>query len=304
MEWIEITGKSVEEAKEAALDQLGVDADDAEFEVLAEAKAGLFGLMRAEARVRARVAPTSARPKVENRRRSSSRRSDRPSAGPAQAPTKPRRSTGSATKATEPVAEPLDRPKRATSESTTSQPRRSGNGRSRSTSPAAGVNDKGGPAMGGTEDNEAAVEVAKEFLAGVASRFSDRFEVTPHDMTDDDVVEISVTGDDLSLLIGPRGQTLTALQELTRTVVQRRVPLSRTRLMVDVAGYREARREALSRFAHQVADQVKASGQAQELEPMSAADRKVVHDTINGIDGVSTTSEGEDADRHVVILPA
>jgi spoIIIJ-associated protein len=158
--------------------------------------------------------------------------------------------------------------------------------------------------MGGTEDNEEAVEVAKEFLAGVASRFSDRFEVTPHEMTDDDVVEIAVTGDDLGLLIGPRGQTLTALQELTRTVVQRRVPLSRTRLMVDVAGYREARREALARFTHQVADRVKASGEPQELEPMSAADRKVVHDTANGIDGVATRSEGEDADRHVVILPA
>lgn len=318
MEWIEITGKSVEEAKEAALDQLGVDADDAEFEVLAEAKAGLFGLMRSEARVRARVAPTSARPKVEHRRRSTNRRPDRPSATPGSAPDpaaaaspRPRRSAGSSAKSSEAPAEPEDRPKRATQDGAAQpaaqpagQPRRSGNGRSRSTNPAAGANEKGGPAMGGTEDNEAAVEVAKEFLAGVASRFSDRFEVTSHEMTDDDVVEIAVTGDDLSLLIGPRGQTLTALQELTRTVVQRRVPLSRTRLMVDVAGYREARREALARFANQVADQVKSSGEPQELEPMSAADRKVVHDTINGIDGVSTTSEGEDTDRHVVVLPA
>ena len=69
MEWVEVTGKTVEEAKEMALDQLGVDESDAEFEVLEEPKAGLFGLLRSQARVRARVVPTTARPKVERRDR-------------------------------------------------------------------------------------------------------------------------------------------------------------------------------------------------------------------------------------------
>jgi len=79
VEWVEVTAKTVEEAKEMALDQLGVDESDAEFEVLEEPKAGLFGLLRSQARVRARVVPTSARPKVERRdRKRSSGRRDRP----------------------------------------------------------------------------------------------------------------------------------------------------------------------------------------------------------------------------------
>ena len=67
--------------------------------------------------------------------------------------------------------------------------------------------------------------------------------------------------------------------------------------------YRERRKEALERFTHQVAEQVLASGSPTSLEPMSPADRKIVHDTVNEIDGVRTTSEGEEPRRRVVILP-
>src|SRR3954467_15429762 len=69
MEWVETTGRTLEEAKESALDQLGVDEQDAEFEVLEEPKSGLFGRLRSEARVRARVRPTRPRPKEERRDR-------------------------------------------------------------------------------------------------------------------------------------------------------------------------------------------------------------------------------------------
>src|SRR6201996_4224386 len=73
MEWVETTGKTIEAAQEAALDELGVDEQDAEFEVLADAKMGLFGRLRSEARVRARVQPTAPRAKEDRRRRSRSR---------------------------------------------------------------------------------------------------------------------------------------------------------------------------------------------------------------------------------------
>ncbi|MGH9244926.1 MAG: Jag N-terminal domain-containing protein, partial [Acidimicrobiales bacterium] len=69
VEWVETTGKTIEVAKEAALDQLGVDEQDAEFEIVAEPRAGLFGFLRGEARVRARVRPTRPRPKVDRRDR-------------------------------------------------------------------------------------------------------------------------------------------------------------------------------------------------------------------------------------------
>ena len=91
MEWVETTGKTVEDAKEAALDQLGVHEDDAEVEVLEAPRVGLFGRMRGEARVRARVRPTRPRPKAERRDRKGSSRvsyrqamgaSERPSFGP------------------------------------------------------------------------------------------------------------------------------------------------------------------------------------------------------------------------------
>jgi spoIIIJ-associated protein len=76
------------------------------------------------------------------------------------------------------------------------------------------------------------------------------------------------------------------------------------RIRLDVGGYRQRRREALERFTQSIAEEVRASGVQKALEPMSPADRKVVHDTVNEMDGVSTISEGEDARRRVVIIPA
>ncbi len=152
------------------------------------------------------------------------------------------------------------------------------------------------------EDDGDAAEVAEEFLTGLLTAFGAPAHLDRRDV-DDDTVEIAITGDDLGLLIGPRGQTLAALQELTRTVVQRRIVGHSPRLLLDVGGYRQARRQALERFTRSVADQVRSSGSAVALEPMPAPDRKVVHDTVNSLDGVSTTSEGEDPDRRVVIQP-
>ncbi len=146
-------------------------------------------------------------------------------------------------------------------------------------------------------------EVAKEFLQGLLDTFGVDASVTSR-VIDDDTVEVAANGDELGMLVGPRGSTLVALQDVTRTVVQRQFPSKTDRIMVDVAGYRERRAAALQRFSRQVAEEVIASGSERALEPMSPADRKVVHDTINEIDGVVTRSDGEDAARHIVIAPA
>ena len=104
--------------------------------------------------------------------------------------------------------------------------------------------------------------------------------------------------------MGPKGSTLAALQDVTRTVVQRNFPSRTDRILVDVAGYREKRAAALQKFSHQVAAEVIESGSERALEPMSPADRKVVHDAVNEIDGiVATRSEGEDPARYIVIAP-
>ena len=121
---------------------------------------------------------------------------------------------------------------------------------------------------------------------------------------DDDAVLVEVTGDNLGLLVGPRGATLTAIEELVRTVVQRQTDGHGARIHVDVAGYRAKRRDALEEFTRALAAEVVESGRPKRLEPMSASDRKVVHDTAAEIDGVATESEGEDPRRRVVLRPA
>lgn len=144
--------------------------------------------------------------------------------------------------------------------------------------------------------------VAKEFLDGLVERMSLEAEVTIVQL-EDEVIELNLEGHDLGLLIGPKGSTLLAIQDLTRTVVQRKTSAANGRIMVDVAGYRRKRKDALSRFTRQVAEEVQVSGTRRALEPMSAADRKIVHDTVNDIEGVMTMSEGEEPRRRVVILP-
>jgi spoIIIJ-associated protein len=150
---------------------------------------------------------------------------------------------------------------------------------------------------------EDAGEVGEEFLRGLITAFGVQGSVTRNSLDDGDTIELAVEGDDVGMLIGPRGATLAAIQELTRTVAQRRAADGQPRLVVDVAGYRKDRREALERFTRDVAAQVVATGVVRVLEPMPPADRKVVHDTVNSIDGVSTSSEGEEPRRRVVIQP-
>lgn len=289
MEWVETTGKTVEEAKEAALDELGVDESDAEFEVVSEPKTGLFGRLRAEARVRARVRPSTPRSKESTSRRKRRPTKERPQRTP-RTSAAPRPSSGSSEEDAEPAAQGQVRPKKS----------RNANSRRR-TKPAA--HDEGASTM---EDEVALAkqgEVAKDFLNGLLGELDAPADIRVSVQEEDDIVLVAVDADDLGHLIGPRGATLHALQELTRTVVQRKTGARNGRIIVDIAAYREKRREALERFTRQIADEVISSNSQRALEPMNPADRKTVHDVANSIEGVSTTSEGEEPRRRVVIKP-
>lgn len=146
-------------------------------------------------------------------------------------------------------------------------------------------------------------EVVRGFLVDLLDAFGLEGGVSASP-TEDGAVELDVAGGDLGLLIGPKGATLQAIQELARSVLQRQLPgESHARIRVDVSGYRARRKVALEGFVRQVAEDVRASGVQKALEPMTPPDRKVVHDTVNDIDGVHTISEGEDARRRVVIIP-
>jgi spoIIIJ-associated protein len=116
----------------------------------------------------------------------------------------------------------------------------------------------------------------------------------------DERVIVEVTGEDLGVLIGRRGQTLDALQELTRTAVQRRLR-ARVRLLVDVEGYRARRRESLADYARAMARRALERGTEIELEAMNAYERKIVHDAIAEVAGASSYSEGEEPDRKVIV---
>jgi spoIIIJ-associated protein len=324
MEWVETTGKTVEEAKDAALDQLGVDEQDAEFEVVEEPRTGLFGRTRGEARVRARVRPTQPRPKVERRDRKgksagrgpkSGERGRPAAAGGARAKTGGAKAAAPAGAAADPggatvqtmdataVEEPTpDGPTAVTASGKGRQRGGRGGGRSRGARGAEFDDDEEKIEMSETE-LVAQGEIVRGFLLDLLDAFGLDGDVvaTP---AEEGAVELDVTGEDLGLLIGPKGQTLQAVQELSRSVLQRQQPgETHARIRVDVGGYRQRRREALERFVRQIAAEVQSSGIKKALEPMSPPDRKVVHDTVNEIDGVHTVSEGEDARRRVVILP-
>jgi spoIIIJ-associated protein len=149
---------------------------------------------------------------------------------------------------------------------------------------------------------EAQAELAETFVRGVVHGFG--VDATVESSIDEDVIQVRVVGEGLGLLVGPRGVTVDALQELTRTAVQHRSDEHAGRIHVDVAGYRARRAVALKDFARRVADEVIASGQPQALEPMNAVDRKAVHDAVGEIPAAATSSEGEDPRRYVVIRPA
>jgi spoIIIJ-associated protein len=278
MEWVEFTARTLEEAKDLALDRLGVAADDAEFEILAEPKPGLFGRLRGEARVRARVRPAQARQKVERRDRRP-RKSEGGDAAPRTPKPKPQTASKPAVKAGAKLAATATR--------------------------GAGDTDAPRPQLTKEQHDVNAKQVgdeARKFIDELVSAFA--FTGTTELIEDGDDLEIRVHGENLGLLVGPRGTTLQAVQDLARVASQRRLGDHDTRLRVDIGGYRQRRKEALDRFALQMAEEVKQSGVARVLEPMSSADRKIVHDALSEVDGIGTRSEGDDPYRRVVITPA
>jgi spoIIIJ-associated protein len=113
---------------------------------------------------------------------------------------------------------------------------------------------------------------------------------------------VSVVGATLSELVGPRGEVLEALQELTRLAVHRQTG-TRSRIMLDVGGYRARRREELAELGRQAAEEVSRTGVPQRLDVMTPFERKVVHDAVAAA-GLRSESEGEEPSRRVVVLPA
>lgn len=304
MEWVETTGKTVEEAKELALDQLGVDAKEAEFELVEEPKSGLFGRTRGTARVRARVVPLTPPPKTERRRRTKKGGNDRADGGSADAPSSS--DDGGATDA--PAAED-DRPATRGRDrgSREGGPRESG-GRDGGGRDGGSRGGRGGKGAGRENrdtpresmDSTEQIKVLEEFLTELASTMG--LSATASSELVENELTVNLTGDGLGLLVGPRLATLDAVQEVARNTLQRQAAgREYAKVIVDVEGIRRRRRELLTEFVKDAGRQVVEDDVDVVFEVMSSADRKQVHDVASELEGVASSSEGEDPRRRVVL---
>lgn len=298
-DWVEVRGPNVEKAIEAALTELGLNsADEADVEVIQEPQRGFLGMGGQDALVRVKIKEQSSGGRTRRTRSGGGRSGD---AKPAESRTR---------------REPAPR-----SGGRESQPRNSGS--------RTGARSSGGgsaaPGSGATrpaeraerpkpreraprpprdDDDREDIPIAdqsadlKRFLVGLLSAFGLEGEV--RDRIEDDAIYMDVVGEQTEALVGPKGSILQGVLELCRTIVQRKT-MSGAKIRLDINGYTERRREALRIYTARLAEKVKAEGGEVMLEPMNAADRKVVHDTVAEIDGIRSFSEGEEPRRSVVI---
>jgi len=279
MEWVEVTGSTVEIAVEAALEELGIDSvENAEVEVLQKAAGGFLGMGSRPAIVKVVKAPSRSK-----RRRRRGGSSGQPQQQKQNQQKKKQQKQGET---------------QAAKSGQRSQRRRAqqdGKGRSMENGQAGNKTERPEPAP-----IEEQAKVATAFLDGLLDAFGLEGETTSR--IEDDVLYLDVVGDQTEALVGAKGAAMYSVLELTRTTVQRKT-FGAPRMRIDIAGYGARRREALTIYTQRLAEQVVAERGEVMLEPMNAADRKVVHDAAGEIDGVRTHSEGEDPRRAVVISP-
>jgi len=269
---IEVRARSVDLAVEAAMQELGVDdREQLSIEVIQEPEKGFLGFGGQDAVVRVK------------RRKSRRRRNERKKSGQIQGSGDGSKQRGQA-------------------------PGKNGGGNQRGRrSPA---RDKGRDMSQNEERREPKIDdrpemtiedqarIASEFLEGLVGAFG--LEGTVTTVVEDDVIVADVDGEQTEALVGVRGSVRSAIHELTRTVMQRYAQ-DTARLRLDIAGYAERRRQALTIYAERLIDQLLKEGGEIMLEPMSPADRKVIHDAAAARDGVNSYSEGEAPRRYVVL---
>jgi spoIIIJ-associated protein len=162
----------------------------------------------------------------------------------------------------------------------------------------------GAPASAGSSDPVRDLEQEGEYAADYLEALLDILDLDGD--LDLDVeggrAAVAIVGSGLDILVGDDGETLDALQDLTRLAVQQQSG-ARSRLMLDVAGHRARRRVKLTEIGTAAANRVADSGKAERLSPMSPFERKVVHDAVAAVPGVHSESEGEEPQRRVVVLP-
>ena len=289
MQSVELSAKTLDEARKAAASRLGVSEDALTVTVLEETK-GLFGKstvrVRAEAADAAPEAPAESAPEAKPAPRGRGRK---PAAEP--------------TPETAGAPDPVDVPVVEASSEEAPRNRRGRGGRGRSESaPVAEAPSEGGeeaPASSATpQDAEALAGLLRELLESAGMEVS----VTLGEINGR-YVSLKLDGKDAAYLVGKHGEVLNALQYLVNVVAHRRIG-TEARATLDGNDYRKRREDVLTQMASNIADQVKERGEEAVLDALPAFERRIVHKALQEIDGVQTYSEGEEPNRRVVIAPA
>ncbi|HLO32146.1 MAG TPA: RNA-binding cell elongation regulator Jag/EloR [Anaerolineales bacterium] len=284
---LEIIAPTVEEAIAQGLAQLGLTADAVSVEVLDAGNKGLFGLGKPQVRVRLTVTPPGGMANIQTESAQSSVPSRRaPNVGnvdaEAEASSPRRRGNAPQTKAErlEPKPEPLDNTQGK---------------------PAAAIQEtEPQPEHDALLDRTESVVSKMLHLLDLEAQVSAHYESIERDGRR--TIRVDIRGNDLSVLIGRRSETLSAFQYVASLIVGKEEQQF-VQLVVDVEGYRDRRERQLVQMAKRMADQVAKSGRRQTLEPMPSAERRIIHIALRDHPDVKTESTGEEPYRKVMIIP-
>ena len=292
IKFIDVTGKTEDEAIRSALAQLGMDRDDVSVEILERAKSGFLGIGSAPARVRVSYDDGKAEEAVK----------------PAEKPAAPKPE-----KKVEPSAAPKAVPMYAPEVLQKKEPRAAKEERSgrpareerRERAPRAERAERPAPQPKpivdlGEECRDEKSEQIRSFLKGLLEHMDSAAEIKIYE-SEKGRYKVYLEGEKLGALIGRRGETLDAIQQLTNYSINRGSEKNRVRVQVDAENYREKREQSLERLAEKVAGKVTKYRRNVTLEPMNAYERHVIHTALQDTPGVTTFSIGTEPNRRVVV---
>ena len=270
-QFIDVTGKTEDEAISRALEQLKLDRDDVSVEILERAKAGFLGLGSCPAKVRVSYgeddAPAPEQPKVMEKVREDKPKAEKPKADK---PRTEKRPVEKNQRREEPVKKEAPKTEEA---------------------PFVPVD------LGEEVGDDRAQEI-KKFLSGLLQQMEVTAEVKVY-LPEKGRYKVILEGQGLGAIIGRRGETLDAIQQLTSYSVNRTG--SRVRVQLDAENYRAKREQSLERLANKVAAKVVKSRRSVTLEPMNAYERHVIHTALQEVSGITTYSTGVDPNRRVIV---
>ena len=292
IKFIDVTGKTEDEAIQSALAQLGMDRDDVSVEILERAKSGFLGIGSAPARVRVSYDDGKAEEAVK----------------PAEKPAAPKPEK-KVEPSTAPKAVPLYAPEvlqkkepRAAKEERSGRPaREERRERAKSAERAERPAPQPKPIVDlGEECRDEKSEQIRSFLKGLLEHMDSAAEIKIYE-SEKGRYKVYLEGEKLGALIGRRGETLDAIQQLTNYSINRGSEKNRVRVQVDAENYREKREQSLERLAEKVAGKVTKYRRNVTLEPMNAYERHVIHTALQDTPGVTTFSIGTEPNRRVVV---